>query len=405
MFDGRCYPRFATTKQATCSSNTCTSYSMCSHFALFQLFFFRRRRRRRTLSVSLSPSLSFSALSESDVVKTRVQAAQAEDVSRQAASSRNGLGGTEPCPHCVQQGRLFTTSARAPAPAAAAAAVAGFDGTATSAARMALEAGGAASTTTPRGRIPTLPTGTVAALTHIARWEGPRGLYRGLDASLVMAIPSTVLYYTVYDDFLARLERAGVGNLAAPATAGSSARLLATVVMAPLELVRTRAQSHGAPEGKTAAGAGVAESALRGAKAASGSAGRGTGAGLLADIPLVGSVGRDLAKVFREEGVAALWRGVGTTMWRDVPFSMVYWLGYENLKAGLGCGRKVVEGGGGGGRVAIKLAEERASADFLLRSLAAGAISGVVASLLTHPFDVVKTQRQVLVVGDGAGEH
>ncbi|CAN0480533.1 unnamed protein product, partial [Hapterophycus canaliculatus] len=95
----------------------------------------------------------------------------------------------------------------------------------------------------PRERIPTLPTGTLAALTHIARWEGPRGLYRGLDASLVMAIPSTVLYYTVYDDFVARLEKAGAGNLAAPAAAGSSARLLATVVMAPLELVRTRAQS------------------------------------------------------------------------------------------------------------------------------------------------------------------
>lgn len=54
-----------------------------------------------------------------------------------------------------------------------------------------------------------------------------------------MAIPSTVL------DFLARLERAGMGNLTASATAGSTARLVATVVMAPLELERTRAQSHG----------------------------------------------------------------------------------------------------------------------------------------------------------------
>ena len=336
-----------------------------------------------------------------------MQAAQAEDVSRQAKSSRNGLGAAEPCHLCVQQGRLYTTSARAQS----AAAMAGFDGTATSAARIALEAGaGGAATSTSAARIPTLPTGTVAALTHIARWEGPRGLYRGLDASLVMAIPSTVLYYTVYDDFLARLERAGVGNLAAPATAGSSARLLATIVMAPLELVRTRAQSHGAPsEASTAAGS--ADSAARaGAKAATGKARAGAGlgggaAGLLADVPLVGSVGRDLAKVFQEEGIAALWRGVGTTMWRDVPFSMVYWLGYENLKAGLGCGRKVVEGGGaGGGGVAVELAEDRGSADFLLRSLVAGAVSGVVASLLTHPFDVVKTQRQVVVVDDAASE-
>ncbi|CAM9592781.1 unnamed protein product [Ectocarpus fasciculatus] len=323
-----------------------------------------------------------------DVVKTRVQAAQAEYVSQQTASSLNaGLCGNENCHQCAPQGRTYTTSARAT--------LAGFDGTATSTARLALEAATTAAPP-PRKRIPALPTGTVAALTHIARWEGPRGLYRGLDASLVMAIPSTVLYYTVYDDFLARLEKAGAGNLAAPATAGSTARLLATVVMAPLELVRTRAQSHG--------GGGPAAVAT--------GPGRG-GAGLWGEIPLVGSVGRDLTKVFQEEGMAALWRGVGTTMWRDVPFSMVYWLGYENLKAGLGCGRKggapaaPVTAAGGGDRGTAGLAEERGSADFLLRSLVAGAASGMVASLLTHPFDVVKTQRQVLVdvVPESGCEH
>lgn len=343
------------------------------------------------LSVCLSVSVFFDLASplrsrhSSDVVKTRVQAAQAEYVSRQTASSLNGgRCGNENCHQCAApQGRTYTTSARAT--------LAGFDGTATSTARLALEAATTAAPP-PRERVPALPTGTVAALMHIARWEGPRGLYRGLDASLVMAIPSTVLYYTVYDDFLARLEKAGAGNLAAPATAGSSARLLATVVMAPLELVRTRAQSHG--------GGGPAAPAAA-QRAAAVATGPGRGAGLWGEIPLVGSVGRDLTKVFQEEGMAALWRGVGTTMWRDVPFSMVYWLGYENLKSGLGCGRKggapAASAAGGGGRGTAGLAEERGSADFLLRSLVAGAVSGMVASLLTHPFDVVKTQRQVLV--------
>lgn len=345
-----------------------------------------------THSLCVCVSLPYSG---TDVVKTRVQAAQAEDVSRQEACPRN-LGSGSHCEQCVQQGRPFTTSARASS-SSVTAAMAGLDGTATSAASIALEAGAV----TPRQRIPALPTGTVAALMHIARWEGPRGLYRGLDASLVMAIPATVLYYTVYDDFLARLEAAGVGNLAAPATAGSSARLLATIVMAPLELVRTRAQSHGGGAAAATAEAG------RGAKGEIGRAGvgarRGAG-GLIAKIPLVGSVGRHLVRVSQEEGMAALWRGVGTTMWRDVPFSMVYWLGYENLKAGLGCGRKAVQGGVGQGRVGVELAEDRGSADFLLRSLVAGAVSGVVASLLTHPFDVVKTQRQVVVTDTVAGE-
>lgn len=189
--------------------------------------------------------------------------------------------------------------------------------------------------------------------------------------SLLMAVPATVLYYTVYEDFLGRLEGAGAGNVAAPITAGASARILATYCMAPLELVRTRIQSTKTP-----------------ATAGSVSKGFGLGNGVLSRLPLA-TVGRAVSTVFREEGPLALWRGVGTTLWRDVPFSMVYWLGYENLKVGLGCGR-----GNAGDSGA-----ERESADFLMRSFAAGAMSGVVASLLTHPFDVAKTQQQVLVQG------
>lgn len=300
-----------------------------------------------------------------DVVKTRVQAAQAEAVSRHAAASRPAGGYSEPCDKCRQQGRPYTTSARATAMAGAGGAV--------------------------RQRPPALPSGTLAALNHIARWEGPRGLYRGLDISMVMAIPATVIYYTVYDDFLARLEKAGAGKLVAPSVAGSTARVLATMCMAPLELVRTRVQSEK-----------VAEEVVIGAARGGGKEGAG---GVFARLPLV-SVGRALATVFREEGAAALWRGVGTTMWRDVPFSMVYWLGYENLKTGFGCGRgSHREGrGGGGGRGRQSPAEERGSADFLLRSFTAGALSGGVASLLTHPFDVVKTQQQVVLKGFDTGE-
>lgn len=304
-----------------------------------------------------------------DVVKTRVQAEQAEAVTRQSASTR---ATAEACDICgQQQGRLYTTSARAPSPGAT---LAGFD------ASISASAVGAA----VRERPPALPTGTLAGLHHIARWEGIRSLYRGLEISLVMAIPSTVLYYTVYDLLLEELEKAGAGKFLAPATAGSSARTLSTAVMAPLELVRTRAQSE------RAAVSGVAEKDFSGASLR-GSGGGVGGAGA--------SVGKMLATVFKEEGAAALWRGVGTTMWRDVPFSMMYWLGYENLKSGLGCGRDV-DGGHQGARGAGKsAAEERGSADFLTRSFTAGAVSGMFAGLVTQPFDVVKTQQQLIFKG------
>ena len=35
------------------------------------------------------------------------------------------------------------------------------------------------------------------------------------------------------------------------------------------------------------------------------------------------------------EGVTSLWRGLGVTLLRDVPFSAVYWACYEDLKVRL----------------------------------------------------------------------
>src|SRR5690606_17053849 len=32
------------------------------------------------------------------------------------------------------------------------------------------------------------------------------------------------------------------------------------------------------------------------------------------------------------EGYTSLWRGLTLTLWRDVPFSAIYWLGYESTK-------------------------------------------------------------------------
>ncbi|CAM9847145.1 unnamed protein product [Ascophyllum nodosum] len=326
-----------------------------------------------------------------DVVKTRVQAAQAESVNRQVASSLSNSGYQEACEICHQQGRLYTTSARAPSAAAAATA-------AEVAPSFEVGAGGVAGRLRPP---PPLPSGTWAALRHIAKWEGPRGLYRGIDVSLVMAVPSTVLYYTMYDDILGRLDRAGVGSVLGPMTAGAIARVLATMCMAPLELVRTRIQAQRATTT-------VEEEVIGGGREGA-RAGKRAIRSRLSDFPIF-SIAKEVSTVVRKEGALALWRGVGTTMWRDVPFSMVYWLGYENLKAGLGCNRRSAgrEGNANMEGTGQSLADQRGSADFLLRSFTAGAISGVVASLLTHPFDVVKTQQQLVVKevqGGGSCEH
>uniref|UniRef100_A0A8C4YBT2 Mitochondrial glutathione transporter SLC25A39 n=1 Tax=Gopherus evgoodei TaxID=1825980 RepID=A0A8C4YBT2_9SAUR len=77
-----------------------------------------------------------------------------------------------------------------------------------------------------------------------------------------------------------------------------------------------------------------------------------------------------------QDGWLSLWRGWGPTVLRDVPFSALYWFNYELVKEWL-CRQSRLD-----------------KATFMV-SFTAGAVSGTVAAVLTLPFDVVKTQRQI----------
>jgi solute carrier family 25, member 39/40 len=77
---------------------------------------------------------------------------------------------------------------------------------------------------------------------QIGRTEGLPGLYRGLAPSLAMAIPSTVLYYSLYDSLREAFHNLGAGPIVAPLIGGSCSRVVAATATAPLELVRTRMQ-------------------------------------------------------------------------------------------------------------------------------------------------------------------
>jgi solute carrier family 25 protein 39/40 len=78
-------------------------------------------------------------------------------------------------------------------------------------------------------------------------------------------------------------------------------------------------------------------------------------------------------KLVEKEGPKALWRGLPPTLWRDVPFSAFYWMGYEEIKSTL------------------------ATTDLsdFNKSFLSGATAGMIAAAVTTPFDVVKSRRQV----------
>lgn len=221
-------------------------------------------------------------------------------------------------------------------------------------------------------------------LRKIAQNEGPRTLWRGLSPTLIMTVPANVIYFAGYD----WLRTAGASPLRQnipdpyiPLVAGATARVLAAIAVSPIEMFRTRMQAANHP----ASAAGHFRETLDG-----------------------------LRNMVADQGALSLWRGLTLTLWRDVPFSAIYWWGYEATRNVLTDRRGRREARDEGFEFRMGRGEERVRRrsrsrsqenhrDTLLDSFVAGATSGAVAAFVTTPFDVGKTRQQVVRhMGDAA---
>ncbi|KAH8899446.1 mitochondrial carrier [Thozetella sp. PMI_491] len=214
---------------------------------------------------------------------------------------------------------------------------------------------------------------TLDGLRKIARNEGFFTLWRGLSPTLLMAIPGNIIYYTGYE-WLRSNKKSPISQHVrddyAPLVAGAVARVMAAVAVGPIELFRTRLQaSHG-------------ESA----------------AGHLKDTF------RSIGDMVAVNGYRSLWRGLTLTMWRDVPFSGMYWLGYESVRGRLTDARERARGRSrtldldnsrSRGQARRRSQSRENHAETFTDSFIAGAVSGAIASVATMPFDVGKTRTQV----------
>ena len=161
------------------------------------------------------------------------------------------------------------------------------------------------------------PPSMAGTLRQMLRQEGAPALWRGLDSTLVITVPSVLVYYPLYDSLHHQLshEQYSLGH-AAPVLAGAIARTTVMFVASPLELVRVRQQAARIPTSPahlhTAATHIGFWQLLRGS--------------------LIGTAGEQAAAKSTSTAAAAgvrsiarLWTGFGATVARDVPFSAIYW--------------------------------------------------------------------------------
>ncbi|KAI5304823.1 hypothetical protein KEM55_009259, partial [Ascosphaera atra] len=117
---------------------------------------------------------------------------------------------------------------------------------------------------------------------------------------------------------------------------------------------------------------------------------------------------RGLWRVTQIHGYSALWRGLPLTLWRDVPFSGMYWFGYEKVRNFLTDMRARAlesktpvllphEDPGEHHNLIVRQAEqsEQTGMATFVDAFVSGCVSGSIAALITTPFDVGKTRQQV----------
>ncbi|CAI4510302.1 CDN_1a_G0022320.mRNA.1.CDS.1 [Saccharomyces cerevisiae] len=200
--------------------------------------------------------------------------------------------------------------------------------------------------------------GTLEAFTKIASVEGVTSLWRGISLTLLMAIPANMVYFSGYEYIRDVSPIASTYPTLNPLFCGAIARVFAATSIAPLELVKTKLQSIPRSSKSTKTWMMV----------------------------------KDLLNETRQEmkmvgPSRALFKGLEITLWRDVPFSAIYWSSYELCKERLWLD-------------STRFASKDANWVHFINSFASGCISGMIAAICTHPFDVGKTRWQISMMNN-----
>ncbi|KAG7473968.1 hypothetical protein MATL_G00101490 [Megalops atlanticus] len=195
------------------------------------------------------------------------------------------------------------------------------------------------------------------------RSEGYFGMYRGAAVNLTLVTPEKAIKLAANDFFRHHLSKDGQKlTLLKEMLAGCGAGTCQVIVTTPMEMLKIQLQDAG----RIAAQRKLMPEAMNSAP----------GGPVEVKSPTAMQITREL---LRSKGIAGLYKGLGATLLRDVPFSIIYFPLFANLN---NLGRRGAEG----------------PAPFYV-SFASGCIAGSTAAVAVNPVDVIKTRLQSLTRG------
>ncbi|XP_014447001.1 mitochondrial glutamate carrier 2 isoform X2 [Tupaia chinensis] len=211
--------------------------------------------------------------------------------------------------------------------------------------------------------------GMIDCLVKTARAEGFLGMYRGAAVNLTLVTPEKAIKLAA-NDFLRQLlmEDGRQRDLKMEMLAGCGAGMCQVVVTCPMEMLKIQLQdagrSAGHPQGPTSG-----PPSARPYSTSSASTHKRPSATLIA------------WELLRTQGLAGLYKGLGATLLRDIPFSIIYFPLFANLNH-------------------LGIDELTGKASFA-HSFLSGCAAGSVAAAAVTPLDVLKTRIQTLKKGLG----
>ncbi|XP_069617817.1 mitochondrial glutamate carrier 1-like isoform X1 [Ranitomeya imitator] len=212
------------------------------------------------------------------------------------------------------------------------------------------------------------------------RSEGYFGMYRGAAVNLTLVTPEKAIKLAANDFFRHHLTQDGKKlTLVKEMLAGCGAGTCQVIITTPMEMLKIQLQDAGrlASCQKTATGI---QSVTQGAKH-------------LNTIPVLSraynagptlvtqklSATQIASELLRTQGIKGLYKGLGATLLRDVPFSVIYFPLFSNIN-----------------KLGMSSPDVRAP---FLHSFFAGCVAGSTAAVAVNPCDVVKTRLQSLNKG------